>query len=155
VRNFYHRRIVPTWLTFANAAGSFLDEATFRLVLAFDVLIGRAPRRVERRWWNRAIETPVLVDVYDWTNERLIFSVLVWPALEGEPREAAYDQQERVEQVLDAIARGAAEKMWSTRWELDYGLRWNNRREVWVDSDGHAYDGSRFGAGSRRPTYAA
>jgi L-alanine-DL-glutamate epimerase-like enolase superfamily enzyme len=41
------------------------DEAAFRLALAFDVLIGRMPRQVERRWWNRAAESPVLIDVYD------------------------------------------------------------------------------------------
>ena len=26
----------------------------------FDVITGRMPRQVERRWWNRAVETPVL-----------------------------------------------------------------------------------------------
>ena len=34
-------------------------------------------------------------------------------------------------------------------WEANYGLTWDHGREVWVDGDGHAYDGSRFGAGSR------
>jgi hypothetical protein len=43
---------------------------------------------------------------------------------------------------------------WSTRYEVDYGLRWDPKRECWVDGDGHAYDGSRFSADSRRPTHA-
>jgi hypothetical protein len=64
--------------SFAESVGGFIEEAAFRLVLAFGVLTGRMPRQVERRWWNRAVETPVLVDVFDWTDDRLIFSVLVW-----------------------------------------------------------------------------
>lgn len=43
------------------------------------------------------------------------------------------------------IAKGAKEKMWCTRWEVDYGLRWEHSRECWV-GDGHRYDGSRFAA---------
>jgi hypothetical protein len=64
------------------------------------------------------------------------------------------DQRERANEVIGAIARGAAEKMWSTRWEVAE-LAWDHMRECWVDSDGHAYDGSRFGAGGRSPTHAA
>ena len=135
----------------AFAFGDFLDEAAFRTSLAFDVLRGKVPRQVERRWWNRAAETPVLVDVFDWTDDRLIFSVLVWPSLESSARNAGYAQRDRVEAVTGAIARGAKDKMWSTYWEVDFGLKWDHGREVWVDGDGHAYDGSRFGAGSRRP----
>jgi len=108
-----------------------------------EVLMGRVPRRVERRWWNRATETPVLVDVYDWTDDRLIFSVLVWPSLESSAHDADYVCQQRVREVLDTIARGAADKAWSTRWELDYGLRWDHERQVWTGGDGHAYDGER------------
>lgn len=77
--------VTRLWLAFAGAVGSFLDEAAFRLVLAFDVIAGRKPRRVERRWWNRATEAPVLVDVFDWTDDRLLFSVFVWPSLESLP----------------------------------------------------------------------
>ncbi len=127
------------WYAFANAVGGFIEEAAFRVVLAWAVLRGKSPKPVEKRWWNRATETPVLVDVYDWTDDRLIFSVLAWPALEGEPRGAARDQQERVEEVLRVLHAGAAEMAWSTRYEVDYGLRWDPDREVWVASDGFAY----------------
>lgn len=149
VVSFYHRRIVPAWLTFASAVGSFFDEAAFRAVLLFDVVVGRVPRQVERRWWNRAAETPVLVDVFDWTDERLIFSVLVWPPLELPPGDASYDHRERVREVLGAITRGAADRGWSMRYEADYGLRWDPEREVWAAGDGFAYDGKRLYAYSR------
>ena len=98
----------------------------------------------ERRWWNRATETPVLVDVYDWTDERLVFSVLVWPSLESAPEDATYDHRRRVMEILEAIARGCAEKAWSVRWEIDGDLRWDDERQVWVVEDGFAYNGSRF-----------
>ncbi len=139
MKALYHRRIVPAYLALANALGGFVEEAAFRLALAFNVLVGRAPRRVERRWWNRSRETPILIDVYDWTDDRLIFSVLAWPALEGEPRGAARDQQERVEEVLRVLHAGAAEMAWSTRYEVDYGLRWDHERQVWTATDGYAY----------------
>jgi len=119
-------------------------ELIFRLALAFNVLAGRVPLRAERRWWNRALETPVLIDVYDWTDERLIFSVLVWPSLESPPEDAPYDHRERVGAVLQAIARGSAKKAWSVRWEIDGGLQWDADRQVWVGEDGFAYDGIRF-----------
>jgi hypothetical protein len=80
-----------------------------------------------------------LIDCFDWTSERLLFSVIVWPPLESPPESADDDMRERTEQVLDAIAKGASERMWSTRWEVDYGLRWDHKREVWVGSDGYAY----------------
>ena len=132
------------WLAFAGAVGAFLEEAAFRVALAFDVLIGRMPRRVERRWWSRSAETPALLDVYDWTTDRLIFSVLIWPSLESSPEDADYVFHERVREVKEAIAKGAAEKMWSTRFEMDFGLKWDHRRECWVGTDGHHYDGSGF-----------
>jgi hypothetical protein len=145
------------WQRFANAVGALLEEAAARVVLAWAVLRGKSPKPVEKRWWNRATETPVLVDVYDWTDDRLIFSVLVWPSLESDANDAHYIYHQRVEEVLNAIARGGAERMWSTRWELDYGVRWDAKRECWVDGDGHRYDGSRFGssAGSTGTTHAA
>jgi hypothetical protein len=102
-------------------------------------LRGKSPKPVEKRWWNRASETPVLVDVWDWTNGRHIFSILVWPALEVPPSSAARAQQERAKLVRQVIARGAAELTWSTRYEVDYGLRWDHERQVWVATDGFAY----------------
>jgi hypothetical protein len=144
VKALYHRRIAPAWLALANAVGGFVEEAAFRVVLAFDVLLGRVPQRVECRWWNRAIETPVLVDVFDWTDDRLIFSVLVWPSLESSPQDAPHDHRERVGAILEAIAGGAADRAWSVRWEIDYGLVWDDSRQVWVGEDGYAYDGGRL-----------
>jgi hypothetical protein len=150
-RRLYRERIVPAWLSFAGVVGDFLDKAGFRVSLAWAVLLGRLPLQVERRWWNRATETPALVNVYDWTDERLVFSVLVWPSLESSEHDADYRFRQRVDEVKEAIAKGAAEKAWATLFETDYGLRWDLRRECWVASDGHAYDGSRFGAQNRRP----
>jgi len=138
------------WFALANAVGAFIEEAAFRVVLAFDVIVGRVPQRVEKRWWRRSAETPLLVDLFDWTDDRLIASILIWPPLESPPETADHDMRERAEEILDAIARGAAEKMWSTRWELDYGLQWDHRREVWIGGDGHHYDGARFHDYSRQ-----
>ena len=139
------------WLAFANAVGDFLEEAIFRLALAFNILLGRVPQRTDKRSWNRNREAPVLVDAFDWITDRRIFSVLVWPSLESDAHDADYVFHQRVDEVCEAIANGAKEKMWSVYLERDYGLRWDPHREVWVDGDGHAYDGSRFGAGSRSP----
>jgi len=49
-----------------------------------------------------------------------------------------------VEEVIAAISRGAAEKAWCTRWEVDDSLRWNHERQVWVAEDGFAFDGAPF-----------
>ena len=127
------------WYAFANAVGAFIEEAAFRTSLAWAVLRGRSPKPVEKRWWNRATEPPVLVDVWDWTNDRHIFSILVWPALEVPPERAARAQQERAKLVRQVIARGAAELTWSTHYEVDYGLRWDHERQVWEATDGFAY----------------
>ena len=140
------------WLRFADAAGAFLEEAAARVALAWAVLRGKSPKPVEKRWWNRSAESPALLDVYSWVDERLIFSALIWPSLETNSHNADRVFRERVREVQEVVARGAAEKMWSTRFEVDYGLTWDHRREVWVDGDGHRYDGSRFGAGSKRPS---
>jgi hypothetical protein len=110
-----------------------------RLVLAFDVIARRMPRQVERRRWNRSTETPVLVDVFDWTDERRIFSVLVWPSLESGPRDA-HAHHQRVEEIKKAIAKGVPEMAWSTHFETVYGLRWNPERQVWTGTDGYAFD---------------
>ena len=39
---------------------------------------------------------------------------------------------------------GATEMAWSTRYDVDDGLRWDAKCEVWVGSDGLAYDGKRL-----------
>ena len=70
-------------------------------------------------------------------------------------RRNAQRRKDEGERAAEAIAKDAAEKMWSSYWEMDYGLKWNHARECWVDSDGHRYDGSRFGVGSGRPVDAA
>jgi hypothetical protein len=132
------------WHAFALAVGDFFEEVAFRVVLAFDVIVGRMPRQVERRWWNRSTETPVLIDVFDWTDDRRIASVLVWPPLESSAETALRDHRARatqVKEVKEVIARGATEMAYSTRFETDYGLRWNYDREVWTGSDGFTYDG--------------
>ena len=131
--------VVRYWYALVNAVGGFIEEAAFRVVLAFKVLSGRVPLRTERRSWSKVVEAPVLVDVYDWTNDRRIFSVLVWPPLEVEPPEAYSRHEERVEEVIAAIARGAADRAWCTRWEVDRGLRWDHKRQVWVAEDNFAY----------------
>ena len=142
VRQLYHERIVPAWLWLADVVGGFIEEAAFRVELAFGVLVGRVPRETEKRTWIRGREIPTLIDVYDWTNDRLVFSVLVWPSLETDAHDADYVFHQRVAEVKEAIAAGAADKLWCTRFETDWGLRWNSKRECWVDSDGHAYDGA-------------
>ena len=84
------------------------------------------------------------MDVYDWTTDRLLFSILVWPSLESNPLEADRVYHQRLEDVLEVIANGAADRAWSTYWQIDYGLSWDVRREAWVSSDGQAYDGERL-----------
>jgi hypothetical protein len=127
------------WYAFANAVGDFIEEAAFRVGLAFKVLTGRVPLKVERREWSKVVEAPVLVDVYDWTNDRRIFSLLVWPPLEAPADEAYSRHDERVSRVLEVIARGASEMALSTRWDVDHGLRWDKERQVWTARDGFAY----------------
>ena len=131
------------WHAFANALANFFDEAAFRAGLGFDVILGRLPLEVEKRYWNRSLERPVLIDVFDWTDDRRIFSVLVWPSLESSVESATYDHRERISTVMGAISKGAAEMSWSTRYETDYCLRWDHERRVWTARDGFAYDGQR------------
>jgi hypothetical protein len=127
------------WHVTAEAVGAFLDEAAFRLLLAFDVLTGRVPRQLEKRFWNRSAERPVMLHVYDFTNDRRLFSVLVWPPLEVDLEDALYHHLKRVDQVKQIISRGGAEVAWSLRFETDY-LTFDPGREVWIGSDGFAYD---------------
>jgi hypothetical protein len=107
--------VVRLWVVVADAVGGFIEEAAERVSLAWVALRGKSPKPVKRRWWSRSAETPVLIDCFDWTSERLIFSVIVWPSLESPPESADDDLHERTEQVVSAIARGASERMWSTR----------------------------------------
>jgi hypothetical protein len=127
----------------------FVAEACFRAELAFDVLRGRVPMTRPRRWWNRNTEPPTLVDVRDWTADRLLFSVLVWPPLEEPAETKAQDHHERVHEIIRVLHAGATEMAWSTRYDVDEGLRWDAGREVWLGSDGFAYDGERLFAYSR------
>ena len=121
--------------------GDVLDECAIRLELAFDVLAVMLPRQRPLRFWNRSLEPPVLIDASDWTSERLLFSVLVWPALESDDPRA---QHERARQVLEVLHAGATEMAWSSRYDTEDGLTWAADREVWVGSDGFAFDGSRL-----------
>ena len=131
-----------------DAFEDFVDEASFRAGLAYRILRGRVPLQSEKRPWIRSVEGPTLCDVYSWIDDRLLFSILIWPSLESDLDNALRDQRERVEEVLGTFANGAAEKMWSTYWEIE-NLEWDNDREVWVDSEQHAYDGRRMYAYAR------
>jgi hypothetical protein len=144
VARFWAGRVVPVLAALAGAVTAFVGEAGFRISLAFDVLAGRVPKVRPRRWWNRALEPPILIDAFDWTDERLLFSVLVWPPLEDRG-----GQRERARQVLDVLHAGAADMNWSTLYDVDDGLTWDAGREVWVGSDGFAHDGGRLFAYSR------
>ncbi len=121
-----------------------MEEAGFRASLAYAVLLGHVPLQTEKRPWLRSRECPVLVDVCDWTTDRRIFSLMVWPPLESDAHNASYDHLERVDQVKRAFGDVCVELAWSTRFETDWGLRWDRRRECWVDSSGFHYDGSRL-----------
>ena len=134
---------------FSRLAGSLkaradeYDQTAFRVVLACRVIAGRLPLEVERREWNRSVEAPVLIDAFDWTDDRKIFSVLVWPPLESPSEDALRDHRLRASQVKAVIAKGATEMAHSTRFETDHGLRWDHDREVWTATDGFPFGGKR------------
>lgn len=144
MRRVWRERVATPLTALAVRVGDAFEECAFRLELAFDVLVGRVPKVKPRRWWNRQAEPPTLIDVHDWTDERLIYSVLVWPPLEGPAESRERDHHERVHEVLQALHAGATEMAWSTRYDVDEGLRWDAKREVWVASDGFAFDGERL-----------
>jgi hypothetical protein len=128
------------WYAFANAVGGFIEEAAFRVVLATCVLLGKAPKAIERRPWDKDLEVPTLLDFFDWTTDRHLFSVLVWPSLEVPIGDEAYRaQEERAQQVKEVIMRGAAEKAWATQVEVTYGLAWDRQRQAWVAPDDFGY----------------
>jgi hypothetical protein len=131
------------WHAFANALANFFDECAFRAGLAFNIIAGRLPLEVEKRYWNRSLETPVVIHVCDWTDDRLIFTVLIWPSVESSLEDALEDYEQRIRTVKEAIGKGAAEMAWSTRFETDYGLVWDHGRRVWTARDGFAFDGQR------------
>ena len=43
-------------------------------------------------------------------------------------------------EVLEAISRGAADRFWSVRHEVDGDLRWDHDRQVWARAEGFAYE---------------
>ena len=120
-----------------------------RAEAALSAFISRRDTQRRRDEGERATEAPALVHVFDWTTDRLLFSVLVWPSLESSARDADHVFRERVGEVLEIIGKGAAERAWSTYWQVDYGLRWDPRREVWTGSDGFRYDGEGLRAYAR------
>jgi hypothetical protein len=137
------QRVVQAWFTFARVVGDFLDEAGYRVSLAFRVLFGLVPVEVERRPWNQDAECPVLMDIFDWTQDKLVASVLVWPVLEATPENADEALVERVEQFKGILYKGAADMAISTRVDIDCFLRWDSNRRCWVDDTGYSYDGDR------------
>lgn len=131
-------------LALKQAIKEFTDELVFRARLCWRVASGRLPIEAERRPWDVRADRPVLIDVYDWTNNELVFSVLVWPPLDKDLRNQIAARRAldlRVAHVKDTVLRGAASRKWSMFIETDYGLEWNTARRAWVDSDGHAYEG--------------
>ena len=133
----------------AERVGDFLDEAQFRAVLAWRVLRGKLPVEAERRSCDRGREVPILLEVSDWTDSRLLFSILVWPPGGPSLLESHRDQARRVEQVRHSFAKVCADRAWSTQWLTDYGLQWDPEREVWTASDGFSYEPpARLGGGA-------
>ena len=151
-RRFWRGRVAPFFASVLAALVAFKDEVAFRSGLAWAVLAGRVPIERERRWWNRAAEAPVLIDISDWQDGRLIFSVLVWPPLESHAHRAGLDHDARVRDVKEVIERGSLAMAYTTRFDTDCGLRWDPKREAWVASDCHAFDGKRLTAYSRKGT---
>jgi hypothetical protein len=136
-------RFRSLWLAFVESTTSFLDEAGFRISLAWSVLRGRMPEPVAHRFWNRAVEVPTLLHVKDWTNDRTAITCIVWPAMEiPDGADPFIVQQERVSDLMHVIAKGAADKLWHIRFEADYGLRWVPERQAWISTNGHLYHSS-------------
>jgi hypothetical protein len=69
-----------------------------------------------------------------------VYVRLVWPPVESSLEDALEDYEQRVKAVKQVIARGANEMTWSTRFETDFGLKWDRERQVWTTQDGFAYD---------------
>jgi hypothetical protein len=138
------------WHAFANAAANFLGEVAFRVGLACRVIVGAVPVEVQKRRWVRSVNKPVLVDGCDWTTNRVLFSIVVYPPvdeLDLSKAEAAHYR--RVNQIKEIVARGAGDLRLSLYLETEWDMEWDIGREVWIDRDGYAYDASRFGVGTR------
>jgi hypothetical protein len=130
------------WLALVESISAFFDEASFRISLAWSVLRGRMPEPVAHRFWNRAVEVPVLVHVKDWTTDRTAITCVVWPAMQiPDSVDPLHLQYERVEELMRVIAKGAT-GTWHIRFEADYGLRWVPERQAWLSSNGHFYHAS-------------
>jgi hypothetical protein len=143
ILNMIGNRFRILWLAFVESTTSFLDEAGFRISLAWSVLRGRMPEPVAHRFWNRAVEVPTLLHVKDWTNDRTAITCIVWPAMEiPEGADPLIVQQERVNDLMHVIAKGATDKLWHIRFEADYGLRWVPERQAWISTNGHLYHSS-------------
>jgi hypothetical protein len=138
------------WHAFANAAANFLDEVAFRVGLACRVIVGTVPVEVEKRPWVRSVNKPVLVDGCVWTTNRVLFSIVVYPPVdELDLSKAEGAHYRRVNQIKEIVARGAGDLRLSLYLETEWDMDWHNRREVWIDRGGYAYDASRFGVGTR------
>jgi hypothetical protein len=131
------------WKAFAEWLGRFLDEAAFRILICWRVTTGQLPQSTRLRAWNRQREVPVSVNFYEWTSGVLVATILIWPPLEAPAHtmeQAEHYQQQRAEWVMQAITRGASEMSWSFFYEIEERLQWDQRREAWITSDGHAYE---------------
>jgi hypothetical protein len=118
--------------------------------LACRVIVGAVPVEVEKRPWVRSVNKPVLVDGCDWTTNRVLFSMVVYsPVDELDLSKAEAAHYRRVNQIKEIVARGAGDLRHSLYLETEWDMKWDNGREVWIDRDGHAYDASCFGIGSR------
>ena len=53
-------------------------------------------------------------------------------------------------EVLEAISRGAADRLWSVRHEVDGDLRRDHERQVWAGAEGFAYEPPGQSAKQRR-----
>jgi hypothetical protein len=137
------KRFLLLFSAAVEAVGSFFDEAQARVALAFYVLMGWSPRPTENgRLWNKATETPILIHVKEWTDSRLLYTIVCWPATEHAEEDALQAHQHRVTGIMDAVAKGATEKMWSVQFEKDYSLRWAPQIGAWVARDGYLYHNS-------------
>jgi hypothetical protein len=146
----YTEALKRLWTGAVDWLGALLEEVAFRLEVAFKVLVGRVPLERAQHKWLRHQRTPVEVTVYDWSTNRLLFSVIIWPPLEREGYEYLEDFEERIQDIKQVIATGVGERGWSTLLRTNYGLEWDHRREVWTDGQGHHIDGSKFGPGKPR-----